>query len=261
MTQPPQSSVFLRISLINILKCTVFSAVHFCRFHLIFYLFYKSIRFICKKMLFSNKGRGSNLTERLSTSLASCFLRRGWIRSEDIPYCKYMLDGFIGKSTFFLLLLAVCSIFHCYKEALSFCFVLLSFRRRMGGWHANSRLLCQVLSISSVLLVCLFVGPILSKAAPWIIVSINSSLIIISFFLPPAYPPQLHFTDEEATANLRKKNLFLVTLIIVQGLLIFIFNLKILVYSSLGLCLGIISVIMERTTKKIGKDKRNEKHG
>lgn len=197
------------------------------------------------------------LTERLSSSLTACFLRKGWITTEDIPYCKYILDGCIGKAVFLVLLMAVCTIFHCYKEALSFSLVLLAFRQRMGGWHASSRWLCQVLSIGSVIIASCFLGPFLSEASPLIILSINVLAVCLAFFLSPAYPPQLHFSTEEKKGNIRKKNRFLLILFLLQLPLVRLLGLDILIYTGLGLYFGIISVLIQRTTQIIGKD--NEK--
>lgn len=197
------------------------------------------------------------LTERLSSTLTACFLKKGWITVKDIPYCKYILDGCIGKAVFLVLLLVVCAIFHCYMEALSFSLVLLSFRRRMGGWHANSRWLCQVLSIGSVIIASCFLGPFLSEASPLIILSINGLAVFLSIFLSPAYPPQLHFSTEEKKGNIRKKNRFLLILVLLQLPLVRLLGLDILIYTGLGLCFGISSVLIQRTTQIIGKD--NEK--
>lgn len=197
------------------------------------------------------------MTERLLSSLTACFLRKGWITTEDIPYCKYILDGCIGKAVFLVLLLAVCTIFHCYREALSFSLVLLAFRRRMGGWHASSRWLCQVLSIGSVIIASCFLGPLFADAQPWIILSINALSVFLAFFLSPAYPPQVHFSTEEAKGNIRKKNRFLLILVFLQFPLVQLLGLDILIYTGLGLYFGIISVLIQRTTQIIGKD--NEK--
>lgn len=252
-----QCSAFLRKS--NNQSRSLCARLNFSRAFLPFSLHYLSISHhfyhnAPKNVIVIQKG--GIIIEQLSTYLSSCLQRKGWIRTEDIPHFKYWLDVFWGKVIFFLFLFVVCEIFRCFTEAISFSFPLLAFRRRMGGWHASSRLFCQIVSIDSVIFVCCFLGPTLTNLALWINVFINCVIIGIAFFLPPAYPSQLHFSNEEAKGNLQKKNLFLVMLIIIQGLL-FAFNLNILIYTSLGLCFGIASVLIEHTTKKLRKDNKN----
>lgn len=201
------------------------------------------------------------MTDKLITSLSSCFLSRGWICTEDIPSFRYVLECFIGRITFLSLLALVCIILHCYEEALSFSVVLLIFRRRMGGWHARSRWLCQMLSIGSVILVSCLLGPLLSKAPFWITISANILLILTSFLLSPVYPPQMHFSAEEKTGNIRKKNQFLLILLILQFPLVKLFNYEILSYINLGLCFGMTSLFIEYISNLNRKDNNHEEAG
>jgi len=189
------------------------------------------------------------LTSRVITSLTSRFIDNGWISEEDTPFFQYALDSFIGKTVFFVLLTIICVILHCFKEALIFSIVFLAFRSRMGGWHANSRWLCQLLSIGIVIVSSCMLGPQLENLHISILVSLNLSVIVISFFLSPAYPPQLHLSQDEIKGNIYKKNQLLIVLILIQLPLIFLLDYRILSYTSLGLILGICLVFIERITQ------------
>lgn len=198
---------------------------------------------------FSQRGEGCFLTSRIITSLTSRFIDNGWISEEDTPFFQYALDSFIGKTVFFVLLTIICVILHCFKEALIFSIVFLAFRSRMGGWHANSRWLCQLLSIGIVIVSSCILGPQFEKLHISILVSLNLSAIVISFFLSPAYPPQLHLSQDEIKGNIYKKNQLLIVLILIQLPLIFLLDYRILSYTSLGLILGICLVFIERITQ------------
>lgn len=189
------------------------------------------------------------MTSRVITSLTSRFIDTGWISEEDTPFFQYALDSFIGKTVFFVLLTIICVILHCFKEALIFSIVFLAFRSRMGGWHANSRWLCQLLSIGIVIVSSCILGPQFEKLRISILVSLNLSVIVISFFLSPAYPPQLHLSQDEIKGNIYKKNQLLIVLILIQLPLIFLLDYRILSYTSLGLILGICLVFIERITQ------------
>ncbi len=189
------------------------------------------------------------MTSRIITSLTSRFIDNGWIRNEDTPHFQYALDAFIGKAIFFTLLTIICAILRCFKEALIFSIVLLSFRSRMGGWHANSRWLCQILSISTVIISCYFLGPLIAKFDVPIIICLNLLAIIISFFLSPAFPLQLHFSQSEVEGNIRKKNQMLGVLLLVQLILVLAFDFRMLSFTTLGLLFGICSVTIEKVTQ------------
>ncbi len=206
------------------------------------------------------KGVDFVLTDKLITVLSSYFLTRGWIDTEDIPSCRYMLDRLIGRITFLILLAFVCAIFHCCEEAISFSVVLSIFRRRMGGWHANSRWLCQILSISSVIITSCLLGPILANTSSWTIIITNLLAILLSLFLSPVYPIQMHISPEERSGNIKRKNLFLLILSALQFPLVQLFGLRILTSVSLGLYFGIVSLFAEKI-KLNRKDNHHEKTG
>lgn len=205
-------------------------------------------------MISSHRRQVTLVTQKFVSSLTSIFLRKGWISEQDIPYCRYSLQFLFGKVSFFVLLFITCAVLDCYKEALFFSIVLLSFRKRMGGWHAKHPWLCQIISIALVIFSVSVLGPQLTKLQPPTIIAINCITILISFFLPPAFPPQLHFNQEEKYANVQKKNQMLVLLSALQPILVFLFSPKILIFSSLGLLFGISSVLIEKAIQNNGKE-------
>ena len=185
------------------------------------------------------------MIKRMILFLTFVFLKRGWICKEDVPHCGYALECLIIKVAFFILLSITCAALCCYKEALIFSVVLFSFRKRMGGWHSQNPWFCQFLSLGLVILNATVFGPQSASLRLSSIIGIDFVLIIISFYLPPAFPPQLHFTHKEVEANIHKKNNMITILFFVQAFFVLLGFPSVLIYSSLGLLFGIVSVLAQ----------------
>lgn len=201
---------------------------------------------ICQAVPSFSQRKVAILTNKIISSLTSRFIGKGWIQEEDIPSFQYTLDIFIGKLLFLILLTVICSVLHCFTEAFILSLVLLTFRSRMGGWHASSRWLCQFVSIGIVILSCCLFGPILEKLPLLVLACLNLSAITTSFFITPAYPPQVHLSQEEIRGNILKKNLLLVVLLLTQIPAVIAFDYRILSYTTLGLCFCILSVVIQK---------------
>ena len=86
-----------------------------------------------------------------------------------------------------------------------------------------------------------------------VVIIIDVVLIISATVIQPAYPKQLRFTSNEIRANVKKKNLVLVFVLIVQIAAIFFGNKTILTYSFFGVMLTVVSVLIQ-------KFKREDEH-
>lgn len=79
-----------------------------------------------------------------------------------------------------------------------------------------------------------------------VVIIIDVVLIISAAVIQPAYPKQLRFTSNEIRANVKKKNLVLVFVLIVQIAAIFFGNKTILTYSFFGVMLTVVSVLIQK---------------
>ena len=180
----------------------------------------------------------------LSLAIAEACSARGWIEVQDKSWCAYAVEKKLILLCFFLLTIPLVVVLNVLQQSLIFsCFFYL-LRRRFGGWHAPYAWLCQVISITLVLIVTLLVGPALTQLPSLVIWYVNILVMAIAILQQPIYPPQLHFSQEIKQANAKKKNLVLITVLSLQlGLGSFVKDF--LLYSLLAVLAGIISVYIE----------------
>lgn len=183
--------------------------------------------------------------------LTAIFIKKEWIREDLAPFCSYALETRMGTLLFFALLTVISLALHKCTEALVFSVTLFLFRRRMGGWHAPSAWICQTVSVCVMLFVVFVAGPLLIRLGVYGIFASNAIIIAASFVVPPAIPPQMHLTDTEVVASVKKKNRLLLILIVLQFPLHWVWGEEAIAYTTLGLSFGIISIIHEKIKQKI----------
>ena len=191
--------------------------------------------------------------------LTGHFLKQDIIEETQVPFCCYKLEQLIGSGIFAFILLLISIATESYLEIISFSISASVFRRHMGGWHAPSAWLCQIMSILLVLLAVFFVGPIIETLGnPAIVFSSAIALTLISLFISPAFPPQMHMSKTEIFANQRLKNIYLLILLLVQLISYLCLDYRISIYSALGLVITVFTVLLEKT-KRCRKDDPHEK--
>lgn len=193
---------------------------------------------------------------RLASRLASYCVEHALVEPRLFPLCRYKLELFLGNSFFTLLLFLIAALFHAYIEAFSFAITAYFFRRRMGGWHAPWPWLCQIMSIGLVVLAIAGVGPLMERLSNNAAYVLSIALDVFALILPPAYPPQLHFTAGEIRANTQRKNRLLLPLAMVQSAALIWLDFRIVIYTSLGLAVTVITVLLEKISyRKKGLNK------
>ena len=199
------------------------------------------------------------MLHQLSQMITDKSLKKNWISNDQREICCYAIERRLGSTLFLLLLLLVALVAGEFLRTISFVSVFFVFRRRMGGWHANSALLCFILSLSIVLISIFFIGPAAERLPFSVILSVNILFSVILFILPPAFPPQLHFTAEESRANTKRKNILLLILMALQILLGLTKASKILTYIALSLIATFITVMIQAlVNKNRKKESRHE---
>lgn len=184
---------------------------------------------------------------KVAYRIAAYSVDRGWIDVDDLAICCYSFERRLLTGLFLLTQLLIFAPLGKLPEAFIFISVVLPFRRRMGGIHANSAWLCQIISTASVLISVLVFGPLVGQLPPLVIIVGDTVLISCTFFLMPSYPPQAHFTQQDIDGNIQRIHLMLVTLILAQVVSIHWFDMLYIVYSSIGLLFVIITVILGKT--------------
>ena len=190
----------------------------------------------------------------LSLAIAEACSARGWIQAQDKPWCAYAVEKKLISMCFFLLMIPFAVALGVLPQAAVFSCVFYLLRRRYGGWHAPYAWLCQVISITLVLAVTLFVGPAMMHLPTLVVWGMDAIIMAIAIVQPPVYPPQLHFDQEIKRANTRKKNLVLLAVIVLQFVL-GAFGKNVLVYSLLAVFEGVTSVYIELLQQRIYRKK------
>lgn len=186
-------------------------------------------------------------------------LRRSWIDQENEDWCIYVLEKWLEICLFFLTVILWILMSQRYYETVSFLFPLYFLRRRMGGWHANSRRICFLLSIGSIILTSGFLSDLLMYVPLWSIVVLNGAAILISWHLQPAYPQQVNFGKEEMVANHVRKNKLLSLILCIQVFSTVFLDRRILCNSFFGVALAAVTVIIQKTkgSSRNEKDRKN----
>lgn len=190
---------------------------------------------------------------RLACQIAAYSANRGWIDNVECAICCYAFERRLMQVVFLLVQVLIYAPTGKIPEAFIYITVVFLFRRRIGGIHANSAWLCQVISTAVVLISVFFLGPLVEKLPPKSICVFDTLLILGLFFIKPSYPIQVHFSPHDIEGNIRRKNILLILLIIAQALTAEWFGMLFITYSSLGLLLVILAVLIGNICEREGK--------
>lgn len=183
---------------------------------------------------------------QLAFQIASHSVDCGWISDDDLAICCYAVERRLLSALFFLLQLFIFAPLKKLPEALTFIVVVLSFRRRMGGVHASNEWVCLLISTCSVLGCVFILGPIVECLPDIILYVFDIVLLAYTFYLEPAYPPQVHFTWRDSIGNTHIKYKLLVILMLSQLLSQRLIDFPFVSYSSIGLLFVDITVTIEK---------------
>lgn len=185
------------------------------------------------------------MIQKIASSLTEYSINRHWIASSKKQWCRYAIEKHLGLLLFASSCIFIAAITSTWLELFSFMLTFYFFRQRLGGCHANTFWSCQAVSIGTVVIVILIIGPILEQLNPIIIFGINALLILFTYYLKPAYPDSVHFSKSVCLANTKRKNQLLFLLIFLQLLNLAMSNSSFLIYSFLGLATTDFSVAFQ----------------
>ena len=197
---------------------------------------------------------------RLSVALSKACLTYGWIVEADLPWCIYTLEKKLIALVFFTIMIPVAAVIGKLAETIIFSVTLLLIRRRIGGWHAPRAWLCQVLSVSIVLITLFMTGPWAARLPPALLYISDGFIMAAALLKKPVCPPQVHFDSAIIQANNQKKNLLILSFLAVQ-LVLGRFYIPVVIYSGLAVLAGVLSVYIEKIHQLYisRKENNNEK--
>ena len=186
------------------------------------------------------------MIRKSSVWLSDVFCKRGWIDLDSYDWCVYALEKRLGLLLFISAVALWMGISGLYVESMAFLVPFYFLRRRMGGCHAKSSCVCFFISIGLVIFSSSFLGRMLLPLPISILFTLNLICVLFAMHLRPAYPPQIHFSIQEITANYIRKNYLLLLILLIQCLSLILYDKRILVYSQCGIVLCNITVLIEK---------------
>ena len=185
------------------------------------------------------------MIQKIASSLTEYSVSHHWISSSKVQWCQYALEKRLGIVFFIAICCLFAAITSTWVEVLIFTSVLYLFRRRLGGWHANNFYFCQLISVGTVIVTVLFIGPHLELVAPTVLIVLDIILIVCTYALKPVYPRSAHFTRDITLANAKKKNHLLLIIVLFQFFCLKLDFFLFLTYSLLGLVIADLSVLLQ----------------
>lgn len=180
---------------------------------------------------------------QLSICIAEACVKRNWIKAIDMDWCIYAVETKLLFCAFLTLTGIITWLLGALVEASIFVFVFCLLRSHMGGWHASFAWLCQIISLSLVLLCTLILGPAIQMLCQEALWGINIFALIIAFITSPVFPVQMHTTEDVLIENAKIKNRILLLIFCIQ-VISAQFTQVFVIYSFLGILFCVISIII-----------------
>lgn len=181
---------------------------------------------------------------RAAHKLAQMAVDRDWIPYDQLEWCQYVIEKYLGTLSFFTVVLLLALAFGRLPETAAFLLPAYLLRKRIGGWHAPSAVLCQLMSVGLTAVAVLILGPLAERVNPTAILAAGEALSVALLIVHPVYPPQLHFSAEIVGQNHWRKNALTGALMLLQ-VLAWAFCPSMCAYFFLGLCPVLLGVAAE----------------
>ena len=97
---------------------------------------------------------------KVSIILTNACISQKWIAEDRKEWCIYAIETKMQAISLFTLLTIISLALDVFLETFTYSWVLYILRRKIGGWHAPTAWLCQIISISMVLSTVFFIGPL-----------------------------------------------------------------------------------------------------
>lgn len=154
----------------------------------------------------------------ISQKLAMLLRRHDIINDNDLEIYSYSFYSIISYIAESILLLLIGILLKEYIKALIFVIIFPALRKHTGGYHANTKVKCIILSVILFILY-IFIAKLIvvnSNAYYFSMYLISTIYLIVVYEMSPARTPQKKLSQEIAVYN-RKVSL-------VQGCVLFLFS-------------------------------------
>ncbi len=157
------------------------------------------------------------MLQYISKNLTQYFLSKNIITKNQIEACEYSIHTRLMKLIFILSILAISLAFNVFIESIIFLILVLSLRRRTGGYHANSEIVCFIFSIGITIFATVFLADFINSFNNIFRFLIYINSVFILFLYAPINHPNLEMSDKEMRfhRNKMKKEIFIVSLILI----------------------------------------------
>lgn len=143
---------------------------------------------------------------KISDRIANLLWEQGILQDDDVSKCSYGLDIFISSIAEVLSILIISAFVHNFAETLLFFTSFIPLRVYAGGYHAETRVKCFLMSIVVYVIFTMIV-----RITPTeLYLPLNISLTILSLIIVLAAAPVIHHNKNVSTmerVNYRKISL------------------------------------------------------
>lgn len=186
----------------------------------------------------------------LAIKITDASIERKWIKPDDAPWCTYAIENKLMSAVVLISIFILALLLRAFLQAVIFICIFSGLRHRMGGWHAPYAWICIIASLCMVLAVILFAGPFVMQFPISAVWRIDIIVLTIALITKPVYPVQTHFNYDILCENNKRKNWFIIVLLLIQCVSNQRFP-EFLVYGMLAVFMGIMSVYVESIHKFI----------
>ena len=188
----------------------------------------------------------------ISTIVAEYAVKNKLLSMEKKAWLIYILQKYISAILIICIIEVTEGVLNKALQAAMLTVTILSLRRIIGGWHANTIIGCYMVSLLCIIGTIHVLTPLLVswEYSPILL----SALSIYAFKVKPIYPKQCAFSDEVVRANLVKKNRRLMLLYFNSFFLEYLFPSS-MVIIMLGINIAMGAVLIEYIIQKGGKEK------
>lgn len=156
----------------------------------------------------------------ISGKIADILEIRGVIQEDDINECRYGLEMFISSSVEVLSILLISIFVRNFVETLLFFAAFIPLRVYAGGYHANTKLRCYLISLATYAVFALILY-ILPNDTYMIIIEVE---VLFTFVIVLAFAPIIHYNKNVNYIEISNYRKISIAICIIQIALILVFT-------------------------------------
>ncbi len=157
------------------------------------------------------------MVENISKSITQYFINNNIIDENQKEACEYSMHTRIMKIIFIITIMCIALIRANVIETIVFLYIALSLRRRTGGYHAKSELICFVLSIIITFVSVEMIAPALNNISIIFKCAIYLFSVLALLIFAPVNHPNLDMSQREIKLHRGKmeNQIYILSLIII----------------------------------------------